>query len=288
MIYSKSYIFADDTAILYSSKCLKRLKKRLNIDLKLLSHWLNANKIALNVSKTEAILFRNRKQTISYDLKIKLRGKRLVLNDHTKYLGILIDKYLNWNFHIDRLAKTLSSTNGIIAKLRHYVPQTTITMIYQSLFHSHINYGLPVWGQHLPNNNRITKLQKTAVRLMTFSTHDAHTKPLFSQLNIKNFNDTLQTTNILLTHHILNDNIPTAIKDALKLTYSSAPIVTRANSHRLLKRPEARTTSHGLYSIAYRLVINWNKLQSSSNEIISNLSISKIKNLTKNFLSLNQ
>jgi hypothetical protein len=53
--YSEPYIFADDTALVYSDHSLKSIKKRINIDLKLLVHWLNANKIALNVSKTEKI-----------------------------------------------------------------------------------------------------------------------------------------------------------------------------------------------------------------------------------------
>ena len=286
LIYSKSFIFADDTAALYSDKSLKRLQKRLNIDLKLLSHWLNANKIALNVSKTECILFKNRKQIVDYNLKIKLRGKRLFLTDHTKYLGVLVDKHLSWNMHLEKVAKTLRSTNGMIAKLRHHVPRKTIVMIYQSLFQSHVNYGLVVWGQNLPANNRITKLQKTAVRLMTFSPYNAHTKPLFSTLKIKTINDTLQLNNILLAHKILNGNVPIAIKDALNLNYLNTRIITRANLNRLLKRPEARTTFHGLYSINYRLVLVWNSLQTYSHKVLSTLSISRVKKIMQEFLSL--
>ena len=62
--YGKSYIFADDTALIVSHKSLKSLKKRLNIDLKLLHHWLCSNKIGLNVSKTETILFRHPKKKV--------------------------------------------------------------------------------------------------------------------------------------------------------------------------------------------------------------------------------
>ena len=58
IIYSKLYNFADDTAILYSDHNPKRLKKRINIDLKLLVQWLKANRIQLNVAKTEVVLFK--------------------------------------------------------------------------------------------------------------------------------------------------------------------------------------------------------------------------------------
>ena len=76
--YSKSFIFTDDTALLMPY--LKNNRKRMNIDLKLLHHWLCSNKIGLNnVFKTETILFRHPKKMINYDLKLKLHGKRLCL-----------------------------------------------------------------------------------------------------------------------------------------------------------------------------------------------------------------
>ena len=57
--YSRSYIFADDNALNIFRRKLKTLKKQLNIDLKMICHWLNSNKIILNVDKTEIILFRH-------------------------------------------------------------------------------------------------------------------------------------------------------------------------------------------------------------------------------------
>ena len=43
--------FADDTNLLYLGKSIKKLNKLVNYDLKNLLHWLNANKISLNVKK---------------------------------------------------------------------------------------------------------------------------------------------------------------------------------------------------------------------------------------------
>ena len=47
-------------AILCSYHNPKRLKKRINIDLELLLQWLKANRIQLNVAKTEVVLFKSR------------------------------------------------------------------------------------------------------------------------------------------------------------------------------------------------------------------------------------
>ena len=56
--YSTSIHFADDTSLVFTEKSLKELNRKVNRDLALLVHWLRANKISLNASKTEIILFR--------------------------------------------------------------------------------------------------------------------------------------------------------------------------------------------------------------------------------------
>ena len=147
--YNKLFIFADDTALLMSHENRKTLKKRMNIDLKLLHHWLCSNKIGLNVSKTETILFRHPKKRINYDLKLKLHGKRLCLGQKTKYLGVHIDENLNWKTQLNEVAKELRQANGIISKLRHFLPLKTMVQVYHALFQSHINYKLQIWAQNL-------------------------------------------------------------------------------------------------------------------------------------------
>ena len=54
----KAHHFPDETNLIIINKSLKRLKKLLNIGLEYLANWLNANKISLNISKTESIIFK--------------------------------------------------------------------------------------------------------------------------------------------------------------------------------------------------------------------------------------
>ena len=60
--FSTIYHFADDTNLILSEKSLKNINKHINHDLKLLNTWLRANRISLNTSKTEIILFRPKSQ----------------------------------------------------------------------------------------------------------------------------------------------------------------------------------------------------------------------------------
>ena len=64
------------------------MKKLINADLKRLVNWLNANKISLNVKKTEIVIFKSKQKKFEGDLKIKLSGKRLYPTESVKYLGV--------------------------------------------------------------------------------------------------------------------------------------------------------------------------------------------------------
>ena len=67
--------------------------------------------------------------------------------DHLKYLGILIDKNLNWKVHIDLIPLKISKAIGTIAKLRHFVPFYVLVKLYQSLFSPYLMYGIGSWGR---------------------------------------------------------------------------------------------------------------------------------------------
>ena len=101
------------------------MNKQVNQDLKNLTNWLNANKICLNVSKTEVVLFKSSRKLTDVPLKLKLNGKRFYPTNSVKYLGINIDENLNWKQQISDTAINLNKANGILSKLRHFMDRKT-------------------------------------------------------------------------------------------------------------------------------------------------------------------
>ena len=98
--YSLTNLFADDTMLLIKSKSLKSLAKMVNIDLKCLINWLNANIICFNSKKSELLsLHPSRKSNPLFDFKIKINGRRIPCKS-VKYLGIVFDSSFNWDPHI--------------------------------------------------------------------------------------------------------------------------------------------------------------------------------------------
>ena len=102
--FCKVHHFSDDTNLLCMSNSIKKLNKLVNANLKHLVHWLNANKISLNVKKTEMVIFKSKQKKFEGDLKIKLCGKRLYPTESVKHLGVKIDTYLNWEHHVNDLS----------------------------------------------------------------------------------------------------------------------------------------------------------------------------------------
>ena len=60
--------------------------------MKNVTDWLNANKISLNVRKTELVISKHQRKKLDNEVKIKLNRKRLYPTDSVKYLGIRIDR----------------------------------------------------------------------------------------------------------------------------------------------------------------------------------------------------
>ena len=147
--YAIVHHFADDTNLLITGNSLKSIKKRANIDLKLLCNWLKANKISLNSSKTEAILFHHPNKIINYDLKLKIAGRRIYAINTVKYLGIHLDQHLNWKSHIHELSTKLSRAIGMLSKIRHFVSYNSLICLYYAIFSSHMSYGCQIWDKRV-------------------------------------------------------------------------------------------------------------------------------------------
>ena len=76
-----------------------------------------------------------------------LLGKcAIAQKDYVKYLGVLIDSKLNFKEHISAINKKISRTVGLMSKLRYYLNQNTLTMIYYGLVYPYLTYGATIWG----------------------------------------------------------------------------------------------------------------------------------------------
>ena len=111
--------FADDTNLLFSHKDPEVIRKTMNKELQLLYDWLCANRLSLNVNKTEFIIFRPPGMKLQNRVVLTLNNVKIHETRKIKYLGLLMDDRLSWKFHINELCKKLGRSVGMLYKIRH-------------------------------------------------------------------------------------------------------------------------------------------------------------------------
>ena len=215
--------FADDTNLLFSNKSPDVIRKTMNNELELLFDWLCANRLSLNVAKTEFIIFRPPKMNLDKRVVLTLNHKKIFESRKIKYLGLLMDDRLTWKFHINELCKKLNRSVGMLYKIRHLCPKSVLRSLYFSIFNSHLVYGLPVWGNtDKIYTEKLNMLQKKAIRAITFSDYKAPSRPILKALGILSLNDLYQYQISSLMWDLDHDILPTSI---------SSYFIKRRNAH---------------------------------------------------------
>ena len=91
---SHSNLYADDTNISTAEELLLKAQENINADIKTLEQWLDANKLSLNLVKTEYMIIASslKLKHIDFSPLIKLAGKPIQRVLKTGYLGLIIDE----------------------------------------------------------------------------------------------------------------------------------------------------------------------------------------------------
>ena len=164
---------------------------------------LPSNKISLNASKTEKIIFKTTLKTNIKHLSFRVSGQKINPTTSVKYLGIHLSNSLTWEIHFKNLQTKLNRAIGLLSKIRHYTPKSLLKTIYFSLFNSHLIYACQIWGQSKTKLfQEIEKLQDKAIRIICFLPKGASVKEAYSTLEILKIWDFISLENVLLVKHV--------------------------------------------------------------------------------------
>ena len=265
---------------------LKTLNRVVNSDLKNLTNWLNSNKISLNVSKTELILFKPKMKKLDFDLKLKLYGKRLYRTKSVKYLGIKIDEHLTWLDHINEITIRLNRATAILFKVREFVNIKILKSIYYAIFDCHINHANTVWGQNKNYMNRLIIIQKRALRIKNFECRNAHSNPLFYRHKLIKLPDKILIENCLFISKSIQFHLPSTFNHWFTFSSDSHNYETSSSSKGLLKLKTENNKKYGREAMINNAISSWNDIHKTiSSHVLRDLSSSKLKSLlVKHFL----
>ena len=201
----KFLMYADDTTIYFNLEDfpIENREVLINNELEKVNKWLKLNKLAVNVDKTKSMLFHKRRPVTP--IQFSMNNRIIDVVQYFNYLGIMLDADMSWKTHVAMVRNKLSRINGILHRLKYIYPQSILITLYKSLFVPHINYGSLLWGHA---GGALDKIQKKAVRTITYSNYIAHSEPLLKELNLLKVKDLFELKILKFLFKLYHNNLP--------------------------------------------------------------------------------
>ena len=112
-----------------------------------------------------------------------VRDEDISMIEHTKYLRVHVNQYLNWDVHIAEVIKKISRALGMIRHAKQYLPLSILQTTYRSMVEPYFRFCCPVWGVcGTTPLNKPQKLQNRAARIVTDSPYRMSAPPIIRQL----------------------------------------------------------------------------------------------------------
>ena len=265
-------LFADDTTLFCENSNLDNLFSVCNRELDKVNAWIIANKLSLNTDKTVFMLFSGKKRVGTIP-NLFFSGRQISHVEETKFLGVIIDRNLSWFPQVKAVCSRVSRNIGVMYKIKNLLTEKTLKMLYYSFIYPYLYYGIIFWGGTAKIHfNRVFKLQKRAVRVVTGRGYLDHTTPLFISHSLLKLSDIYS---LEIGKFMYNDQYN---RNIFNLTPRSNVHNYNTRNRNQLNIPEIRTARAGnfLKSMGVRI---WNEL---SDEIKDSTTMAVFKIRFKN------
>ena len=163
----------------------------------------------------------------------------------------------------------LSKVTGILNRLKHVYPQQVLLLIYNSIFISHINYGLLLWGTQL---TEVFHLQKKAVRIITCSQYLSHSEPLFKLLDLLKVQDLYKLKVLKFYYNLSYKLLPSYFDTYLEVINEERPCLyeLRQSVRPLIRIPRTRLV-FAEFTLLFQLIEIINKTNIIHPEIVEKI-----------------
>ena len=211
-------MFADDTNITVPGCTFAELEQATNSELNNLYSWLKANKLSLNIAKTEFMVISNRQLAENCsEINVQLDGHPISTIEHAKSIlrfKYSVDDRLSWSNQIKDLCRTISSAIGALRRIRPLISQSTAVQIYNALIQPHFDYCAPVWdvlSSYLCE--KLKKLQTRAARVILQANCEVNSSLLLETLKWDKLSLRRRKQKAIMVFKSLNGLAPVYLQD---------------------------------------------------------------------------
>ena len=257
------HMYADDTQ-LYQCTIEHNLQK-LIADTEKCIHdvkiWMNTNKLKLNDSKTELIIFQNAwtsKEPISASLNIN--NNNIISSSTVKNLGVTIDTDLNMNRHVELLCNNLLFQMSKIRSIRNYLSMDATKYLVTTLILSRLDYcNSLLFGVNKSVLYKLQIIQNHSARIIARKRKFEHITPLLIELHWLPVQYRINYKIALLCFKCLNNTAPSYLSDLLNV-YVPGRFLRSSSDTTILSKPCTNYKRYGQRSFGYAGPEVWNEL----------------------------
>ena len=216
----KFVLFADDTNIFHTGNNVEQICDVMCKELEQLERWFRANKLSLNVSKTNFIVFSNKHASCQFNININ--GVVIDRVYVTKFLGVMVDSKFSWSYHIKHVQGKIAKSIAVINKVRYLLDSNSLYTLYCSLILPYLNYCCEIWGNtYVSRIMSIIKLQKKSVRIIDHASRLEHTNPIFLKYKLLKFVDLIKLNTCVIMYKARCNLLPTRIMKLFQLNVNN-------------------------------------------------------------------
>lgn len=254
---SEPFLYADDTTILATDKCLHSLTEKLTSDINNILLWCRQNCLHINASKTKFMIFHSSQRHLTHEPIISINNHAIQVVNQCMFLGVVLDSHLKYTQHISYLRTKAAHGIRILLKARHFFSVSTLLSLYYAFIHSHFTYCLSSWGNTYPTHLMpLQYIQNQAIRILTFSPFRSHASSLLQQLSILSINELFKYNLAILLFKSLHNMVPLNVFTRSSLVNVNS---TRFASNHNLLLPNVHS-NYGKQTANFAAFVFWNSL----------------------------
>ena len=259
----KYHCYADDTQLYISFRpievgaeelAIETLEKAIS-DIKL---FMVKNKLKLNDDKTEFLLLgtKARLSQAKYN-HIKIGESHIECSDEARNLGVIFDKHLTLEPHVNNVVKSSFYNIKNLWKIRKFLNQDHTNIAAHAFVTSKLDYANALLGG-APKFliGRLQRVQNAAARVVTKTRKYDHISEKMKELHWLPICNRIKYKINLITWKALNGQAPKYITELLE----TGEINLRSNNNKLLHIPKTNLVSQGDKAYAKVAPVLWNSL----------------------------
>ena len=226
-IKSNVKFFADDTMLYSVVKDPTQTAVDLNHDLDIIRQWAYQWKMEFNPDPTKQakeVLFSSKIKPPNHP-PLYFNGIQVIQVSEQKHLGLILQKKLTFENHLDGKMRKAMKNIGILKHLRQFLPLKTLDQMYKALVRSHLDYCDMIY--HIPPTitnqgltlhslmEKVESVQYQAALAITGTWRGTSKLKLYEELGWETLSDRRFRKRILQMHKIIDGTTPSYLKDKL-------------------------------------------------------------------------